>query len=141
MSADALVDTNILLYASSGLKRYPEKHRLAWKVIADGSYAVSAQVIAEFYVSSQKKKENREPLSQPEAAAWVERLSLVEVADVDKSIVQTGVAYSVRYQIHYWDAALIAAAESIGRTVLYTEDLNHGQKYGSVTVINPFKAN
>jgi predicted nucleic acid-binding protein len=43
--------------------------------------------------------------------------------------------------ISYWDAALVAAAEVIGAPILYTEDLNHGQKYGSVTVINPFKAN
>jgi predicted nucleic acid-binding protein len=35
---------------------------------------------------------------------------------------------------------LIAAAEAGGCQTLYTEDLNDGQKYGSVTVINPFKA-
>ena len=43
-----------------------------------------------------------------------------------------------RYQISYWDAAIIAAAGELGATILYTEDLNHGQAYGTVTAINPF---
>ena len=34
---------------------------------------------------------------------------------------------------------LTAAAERPGATMLYTEDLNDGQQYGSVTAINPFK--
>ncbi len=45
---------------------------------------------------------------------------------------------SVRYQISYWDGAIVAAAESISVPRLYSEDLNHGQRYGSVGVLNPF---
>ena len=45
---------------------------------------------------------------------------------------------SARYGISYWDGAIVAAAEAIGAPVLYTEDLNHGQAYGTVTAINPF---
>ena len=47
-------------------------------------------------------------------------------------------AISVRYQTSYWDGAILAAAESIGVPRLYSEDLNHGQRYGSVEVLNPF---
>ncbi|WP_245475942.1 hypothetical protein [Mesorhizobium sp. M7A.F.Ca.US.006.01.1.1] len=35
--------------------------------------------------------------------------------------------------------AIIAAAERLGVKTLYTEDLNHGQAYGSVVAINPFR--
>lgn len=45
----------------------------------------------------------------------------------------------MRYKISYWDSAMIAACERLKATTLYTEDLNHGQIYGTVTVINPFK--
>ena len=45
-----------------------------------------------------------------------------------------------RYQISYWDAAIIVAAGELGAAILYTEDLNHGQAYGTVTAINPFLA-
>ena len=45
---------------------------------------------------------------------------------------------SVRYQTSYWDRVILAAAESISAPRLYSEDLNHGQWYGSVEVLNPF---
>ncbi|TIP29869.1 MAG: PIN domain-containing protein [Mesorhizobium sp.] len=35
--------------------------------------------------------------------------------------------------------AIIAAAERLGVKALYTEDLNHGQAYGSVVAVNPFR--
>ncbi len=44
-----------------------------------------------------------------------------------------------RFQIHYYDAAIVAAAERLGAEILYTEDLNHGQRYGTVLVQNPFR--
>jgi len=36
---------------------------------------------------------------------------------------------------------VIAAAELAGAAVVYSEDLNSGQRYGNVTVLNPFDAN
>ena len=42
------------------------------------------------------------------------------------------------HQISYWDAQIVAAADTAGCTVLYSEDLNAGQKYANVTVVNPF---
>ena len=52
-------------------------------------------------------------------------------------------ASSIRddFRISYWDAALIAAAERLDAPILYTEDLNHDQLYGSVRVVNPFRPN
>ncbi len=58
---------------------------------------------------------------------------------IDAAIVRRGVALSRRYQINYYDAAILAAAERLGAPVLYTEDLNHDQTYESVKVINPFR--
>ena len=141
MSAEAFVDTNVLLYAASGALRYPDKHKRAWEIIGAADYAISAQVLAEFFVNAQKSKPGQIPLSGSEAASWVERLAMLEVVPVDSAIVQQGVAYALRYQIDYWDAALIAAAESISARILYTEDLSHKQNYGSITAINPFRAN
>jgi predicted nucleic acid-binding protein len=46
---------------------------------------------------------------------------------------------SVRFQTSYWDGAIIAAAEVMGATTLFSEDLNHGQFYGSVEACNPFR--
>jgi predicted nucleic acid-binding protein len=140
MSVEAFVDTNILLYAASGAHDDPRKHSLSWDIIGEGKYAISAQVLAEFYVNCLKKKAMQIPLTQQAAADWIDRLCLVPVVPVDHIIVQNAISHSNRYQISYWDAALVAAAEAISAPTLYTEDLNHGQKYGAVTAINPYKA-
>ncbi len=139
MSVDAFVDTNVLLYAASGALRYPDKHKRAWDIMNDADIALSGQVLAEFYVNATKSKDGQTPLTQQEAANWIDTLSLLPVVPIDHLIVQQAISHSKRYQISYWDAALVAAAEVVDARILYTEDLNHGQKYGSATVINPFK--
>jgi predicted nucleic acid-binding protein len=41
-------------------------------------------------------------------------------------------------EVNLWDAAILAAAQELDCDTLYTEDLNHGQIYGTVRVVNPF---
>ncbi|MBI2300056.1 MAG: hypothetical protein HYU66_14125 [Armatimonadetes bacterium] len=43
-----------------------------------------------------------------------------------------------RHQISFWDACILSAAAEAGCAVLYSEDLNAGQWYGAVQVVNPF---
>jgi predicted nucleic acid-binding protein len=45
----------------------------------------------------------------------------------------------VRWQLSLWDAMILAAAQASGARELLTEDLNHGQNYGGIRVVNPFK--
>jgi predicted nucleic acid-binding protein len=45
---------------------------------------------------------------------------------------------SERFAISYSDAAILAAAEALGTNTVYSEDLSHGQQYGSVRVVSPF---
>jgi predicted nucleic acid-binding protein len=138
MNVEAFVDTNVLLYAASAAQRYPAKHAKAWHILKTVELAISAQVLAEFYVNAQKSKPHQIPLSRLETARWIDQLCQFTVVAVDQDVVQNAIRDSQRYQISYWDAALIAAAEVVAAPILYTEDLNHGQFYGSVQVINPF---
>jgi predicted nucleic acid-binding protein len=142
MNAEVFLDTNVLIYAACGAIEHPAKHKAAWKIVRAGEYVLSGQVLAEFYVNATKKDERKklEPLEPDEAIVWIDRLAALPVVPIDHRIVLKAVSYAQRYMIGYWDAALIAAAEAGGCQTLYTEDLNDGQKYGSVTVINPFKA-
>ncbi len=43
----------------------------------------------------------------------------------------------VRYQISFWDALIVQAAQASGAGILYSEDLSDGQSYGPVRVVNP----
>ena len=56
----------------------------------------------------------------------------------DAELIQTAIELRQRFQVSYWDAAIIAAAQRLGAKTIYSEDLSHGQHYGSVQVVNPF---
>jgi predicted nucleic acid-binding protein len=53
-------------------------------------------------------------------------------------LVRIAIELSARYSISYWDAAILAAAESLGCHTVFSEDLNDGHVYGSLRVVNPF---
>ena len=137
MIAEAFVDTNVLIYAAAGHRDAPEKHARAWEIIGPARYGISAQVLAEFYVNATRKP--AVPLSTGEASAWIAELQSLPVVPIDGDLVTEAVACSQRYRISYWDAAVVTAAARLGVPILYSEDLNDGQQYGSVTVVNPFK--
>ena len=43
-----------------------------------------------------------------------------------------------RYRFSHWDSLIIAAAQQSGCTILYSEDLQHGQRIDQLNLINPF---
>lgn len=136
MIADCFFDTNVLVYAAIGHHSDPAKYQRARQLIADTDYSTSGQVLAEFYVNVTRGADT--PLTPQKAAEWVASLSRKPCQEVDSAIVMRGIAHAQRYQLSYWDGAIIAAAERLQVETLYTEDLNHGQTYGSVRAINPF---
>lgn len=90
--------------------------------------------MAEFYAVTLRKKY----LDAARAARWLETFSIMPVVKVDAELVIEGAAVAQRYKVSYWDAALIAACRRGAAETLYTEDLNHGQLYDDVRVVNPF---
>jgi len=139
MRSDCFLDTNILIYAAAGRQDDPRKFQIAEQIISTERFGLSGQVLAEFYVNIFKKPQIAP--SRTEVDEWIDLLCEFPIAAIDATLVRMGILYSQRFQINYFDAAIIAAAEHLGAEVLYTEDLNHGQLYGSVRVVNPFKAN
>ena len=136
MSASFFLDTNVIVYAVDTTHGAAHKRMIARKIIRAGDFGVSAQVVQEFYVTATKKL--KRPLSIASAARFVEQLLRAEFVGLDSSLIKLGIAHARRYQISYWDGAIIAAAEAMGATTLYSEDLNHAQSYGLVRVLNPF---
>ena len=83
------------------------------------------------------KKASR-PLSASQALEWIEQWAAFPCQAIDRQLVQIAIVLSARYAISYWDAAILAAAEVLGCHTVYSEDLNDGQQYGRVRVVNPF---
>ena len=100
---------------------------------------LSTQVVGEFLHVSRKKF--LKVMNVAQINSWAEMLMRFPSVDIDQAVVKSALFVAERYQISFWDAALIAAAERLNAKTVYTEDLSHRQKYGSVTVINPFRAN
>ena len=136
MSAEVFLDTNILVYAVTSDDRDQPKRQRALEIIEAEDFAISVQVLQEFYVTVTRKL--AEPLTPEHALAWIEELEAFPCVSIETSLVKNAIEISVRYQTSYWDGAILAAAESISVPRLYSEELNHGQLYGSVEAVNPF---
>ena len=134
----SFLDTNVFLYAAMHELPLDDVHKrpIADRLVYEEDYCLSTQVLAEFYYNALKKGTKK--LSHLEASGWMEQMALQPCVAVDINLVRTGAAFAHRYRISYWDGAILAAAHDLGAGTLYTEDLNHGQKYGDVTVVNPF---
>ncbi len=84
--------------------------------------------------------ERRIPLSTDETRKVIETFLSWEVVVNTPMSVLRALHLESRYQISFWDALIIQAAESSGAAILYSEDLASGQNYGSIRVVNPFTA-
>jgi predicted nucleic acid-binding protein len=136
MSVDCLLDTNVLVYAAAGRDAEEAKRKRAVELIENEAFGLSAQILQEFYVTVVRKI--AVPLSAEEALDWIEQFEVFPCAAIDRALVKIAIEISERFRISYWDGAVIAAAETLGAQTLYTEDLNHGQLYGSIRAVNPF---
>jgi len=126
------------VYAAAGAKDDPEKYAVAGHLIREAEFLLSGQVLGEFY--HRVRYLQHELLTVAKAQEWMNRLTEFCAVDVDAALISSAMFVRERFKIQFWDAALIAASQRLALPILYTEDLSHGQKYGSVTVINPFKA-
>lgn len=136
MNVDFFLDTNIPVYAATGHGADEMKRQRALDILEAAEFGTSGQVLQEFFVVVTRKV--KRPLSPFDAAEWIDRLALRPVVPIDAGLVKLAIEISRRYQISHWDAAIIAAAQTLEAPVLYTEDLHHGQTYGSVRAVNPF---
>lgn len=136
MSVDCFIDTNVLLYAATGTGTERVKREKAQALIASANFGISTQVLQEFYVVATRKAHIKMP---PRIALeWMEQLDGRPCVAIDPDLVKLAAEISIRYQISYWDGAILAAAEALGAEVVYSEDLQHNQKYRTVRVENPF---
>ena len=77
-------------------------------------------------------------MSRAEAQHAVEQFLDRHVIGMTPALLRQAMSLHQRYQVSYWDAAVIASAKALGAATLYSEDLNHGQIYDGVRVENPF---
>ena len=132
------VDTNILLYAydrSAGVK-HERARRLLERLWTSGEGVLSTQVLQELCINLRRKIAH--PLPVEEIRQIIQDYLSWEIVVNAPASTLHALEIEVRYQVSFWDALVLHAAESAGAAVVYSEDLSTGQKYGAVQVVNPF---
>lgn len=114
----------------------PEKQIRAREVISTGDWAISTQVMQEFYVVVTRRLD--EPLDAREALGALDDLALGDVVAIDAELVTAAAESSLRNQLSLWDALIVQAAKRARCVEVMTEDLNHGQIIDGVAITNPF---
>jgi len=131
-------DTNVLLYAISRDPAEQDKAKRANELLAGRDLALSVQVLQEFYVQATHAT-RPDAISHRQAVLLLESFRRFPVQDLTTGIALAALDTCQRFQLSYWDAAIIAAARALGCTDVLSEDLADGQDYGGVRVTNPFR--
>ena len=131
------VDTNVLLYAVSALTEDAEKRHRAVNLLAEGDLAISVQVLQEFYAQATRTTRST-VLTHDEAVRFIEAIRSFPVQAITLEVFRNALTIRQRFQLSYWDSAILAAARIIGCDVVYSQDLSADQDYDGLRVINPF---
>jgi predicted nucleic acid-binding protein len=138
MTAPSFVDTNVFLYAVSAATEDAPKRERAVALIGACDFAISVQVMQEFADAALRKK--RLGVTPSEVRSMLEELAAsYPVLAPTPQLVLRALELSNRFQLRYYDAAILAAAQELGCEMLYSEDFHHGQTYDGVRVVNPFR--
>jgi predicted nucleic acid-binding protein len=135
MPVTSFLDTNILIWAAQRNPDDPRKSAISRDLVLGELFGVSAQSIAEFINAASHA---RVGLPAEQIGEWIDFLSSMPFTVLDAELVRRGFWMHQRYGIQYYDGALLAAAERLGASIFYTEDVNNDQMYGSVRAVNPF---
>ncbi len=131
-------DTNVLVYcmdAGDPVRQSRAIERFA-RACEQDTVVLSTQVLQEFFAITTRKL--KPPLLPAEALAQMERLANFEVLGSSAGSVLESVRLAQRYRLQWWDALILEAALRSGADLLVTEDGQHGQRFGKLTLENPF---
>ncbi len=129
------IDTNILVYCMDHHDSAKQKaSRLLLQTLGnDHSGVISTQVMQEFFVVGTKKLA-ADPLLVKDILHSFENF---ETVIVTPEIIKEAIDCSIINRLSFWDALIVATADSAKCERIWTEDLNHGQVIRGVKIENP----
>jgi predicted nucleic acid-binding protein len=133
-------DTNVLVYLfdASAPRKKARAQELLKQTVSEGLALLSTQVLQEFFVAVTRKLSV--PLPHEQAERAVRDLAKLPTAQIDAEMIIKSITTMRRYRLSFWDSLIIQAALHGGATILYTEDLQHGQIIETLSIENPFQA-
>lgn len=140
MIARVFVDTNIFVYRQDASDPVKQSRAEDWLrlLVQRRSGRLSFQVLQELYSTLTRKL--KPGISVTRAQQIIRDLVVWQPATIELATLERAWFLQERYSVSWWDALIIAAAQSCECQALLTEDLQHGQIFAEVQVINPFEA-
>jgi predicted nucleic acid-binding protein len=134
----AFLDTNVLLYSISDAPGEAAKSARAQAAIDAGGFALSVQVLQEFY--AQATRPTRPGALAPDTAqrliaAW----RRFPVQETNLALLDLGFDLQRRHRFGFWDSMILAAAKAQGCDLVLSEDMAHGRIVEGMEVRNPFR--
>ncbi len=133
------LDTNVVIYAFD--QSSSAKLRIARRLIAQGTErktaVVSYQVVQEFVNVALRRFESSMSQSELEEFLFEALFPMTEISSSPALVIE---ALRLRgmHQLAWYDSLIVAAAIQARCTVLYSEDLQHGRRFGDLVIENPF---
>ena len=138
MIGPVFVDTNVFVYRHDSSD--PSKQACAEQwirlLVHNRSGRLSFQVLQELYVSL--THERRLNFGRSEAQEIIKVLATWQPVAADLAMLNRAWGLQDRFSLSWWDALIVAAAQTCECKILLTEDLQDGQEFGAVRVVNPF---
>ena len=133
------LDTNIFVYSFDSEARAKSRRatELIREAVATRRGIISYQVVQEFFNVALRRF--AEPMSNADAEQYLGTVfrPLLAVHST-LGLYQEALAIHQRYRLNWFDGLIVAAAVAAECDVLYSEDLQDGQKFGGLRVENPF---
>ncbi len=138
MTGPVFVDTNVFVYRHDSSDPAKQERAESWiGLLAQGRAGrLSFQVLQELYATL--TRERSLGLDPAEARQIVEALAVWQPIQPDLAVLRRAWAIEERFRLSWWDALIVAAAEASESPVLLTEDLQDGQRFDGVRVVDPF---
>ena len=139
MSVDCFLDTNVFIYSLERLdeRKADKADRLIETGIATGNATISFQVVQEFLNTAIRKAEVS--LTTDEMKMYLNSvLTPLYRVQPSKMLYQNALEIQGRFRFSFYDSLIIAAALEANCIILFSEDMQHGQKIEGLTIENPF---
>ena len=136
LGSRSFIDTNVLIYAEASDE--PAKRQAALALLKQlyesASGVLSTQVLQEYCNVALKKLK----LPAAHIRAQLDLYEQFEVVQITPALIRAGLDLHQTRSVSFYDAIVLASAQTAGCSELFSEDLNAGEMVGGVRIINPF---
>ncbi|HYW41102.1 MAG TPA: PIN domain-containing protein [Terriglobales bacterium] len=139
MSARYFLDTNIFVYSLDPVD--PRKARVAEELVTRGVGSrlgvISYQVVQEFMNVSLRQFRATMTVTELELYFFKVLLPMMTIPS-SSGLFLEALRLKRADQIAWYDSLIVAAAIQGGCEILYSEDMQHGRRFGDLVIQNPF---